>query len=283
MSQVFDPSLPRARRARELLEQKRGGGIKSPITSPGILGARFGSGLIRPPAILPADASERIEHFKSDATRIAAGAADAVSGVLCAARTHTGAWLALQPAPAALLSLLFIGCVRFIGAMGKTSDMRWLLEKLPAALTSILAPAPAWYDVRGRFGTNHQWIESLEKPVFAAPCVVHRVMWMGLHLCMAAACYRLLTTTRARLSDKRLAIGMFAVQALRNAFWSFAVLGTRSTIIGSIFFAVSTALLIPTVRACAKVDRLAGRLMLPVLGWVGYTCLCMCAMAVMNH
>jgi translocator protein len=93
-------------------------------------------------------------------------------------------------------------------------------------------------------------------------------VWTVLYGMMAAAAW--LVWRRRGIRGARVALLLYGLQLAANALWSWLFFAWREgawafvDIVGLLF------LLVATVVAFARCDRLAAALLLPYLGWVGF-------------
>ncbi|MDY6996396.1 MAG: TspO/MBR family protein [Actinomycetota bacterium] len=141
-------------------------------------------------------------------------------------------------------------------------------KSLMALAISVLAVVAA--AVLGGLATSSaaQEYGRLEQPGWAPPSWVFGPTWTVLYLLMAVAAW---LVWRAGPSPQcRRALALYAVQLVLNAAWTplFFGLGWR----GVAFFELSALLLvlIGTVVAFWRLNRIAGALLLPYLAWSAF-------------
>jgi tryptophan-rich sensory protein len=108
----------------------------------------------------------------------------------------------------------------------------------------------------------------LERPSWAPPGSVFGPVWSLLYLMMAVAAWRV--WRRAGWQAGRGALLLFLVQLVLNALWSWLFFAWQ---LGPVAFAevlLLWALILATLLAFWRHDRIAGALLLPYLGWVGF-------------
>jgi tryptophan-rich sensory protein len=108
-----------------------------------------------------------------------------------------------------------------------------------------------------------QWYRDLSKPRWTPPDWVFPVTWTTLYLLMSFAAMRV-----APLPGSAQAMGFWAVQITVNALWSPVFFGlkrirTAMLVVSLLWLAVAVTLI-----SFARIDGLAGLLMLPYLVWV---------------
>ncbi|WP_370676360.1 TspO/MBR family protein [Pleomorphomonas sp. PLEO] len=115
------------------------------------------------------------------------------------------------------------------------------------------------------------WYESLVKPPFNPPNSVFGPVWTVLYILMAWAFFRVLRSPRGAARGH--AILLFLVQITLNAAWSVAFFGFHSPGTGLVVIVMLVTALAATVHAFLAVDRIAGGVLIPYLGWVAFAAL----------
>ena len=113
------------------------------------------------------------------------------------------------------------------------------------------------------------WYAALSKPSWTPPRTVFPIAWTILYALIAVALWRLWdrippSPTRAR------ALRLFLVQVALNAAWSPVFFGLHAIAAGLVVIVALVIVLLGTVLAVMRVDRLSGALLLPYLAWVIY-------------
>ncbi len=112
------------------------------------------------------------------------------------------------------------------------------------------------------------WYASLTKPPFNPPPWVFGPVWTVLYAMMAVAAWRV--WLRAPSPGRRGALASFAVQLALNAGWSQVFFGMeRPDVAFGVIAALWIALAV-TVFLFFRIDRFAGCLLAPYLGWVTF-------------
>ena len=112
------------------------------------------------------------------------------------------------------------------------------------------------------------WYAGLAKPWFNPPDRVFGPAWTLLYLAMIAAFFRVLR--REPTPTRRAAIVWFLAQIVINALWSVAFFTGRSPLAGLVVIAALWPAIALTIRAFARLDRLAALLLVPYLAWVSF-------------
>ena len=131
----------------------------------------------------------------------------------------------------------------------------WLLVSLGTGAAGALATrdAPAFY-------------ADLMKPGWAPPGWLFGPVWTTLYVLMGVAAW--LVWRKAGWSGASGALSLFVAQLIANALWSWIFFAWRR---GGFAFAeiiVLLGLIVATMVAFARVQRVAAFLLLPYLGWV---------------
>ncbi|MBL8575438.1 MAG: tryptophan-rich sensory protein [Hyphomicrobiaceae bacterium] len=139
--------------------------------------------------------------------------------------------------------------------------------------------------ILGSFATPKaavEWYPSLVKPWFTPPGTVFAPIWTVLYLMMAVAVWRV---GRAGAADaaRRAAVGVFAVQLALNMGWSWAFFAGRSPGLALAVILVLLDCVVLVYWRFSRIDELAGRLILPYLGWVGFAALLNLAIVLANR
>lgn len=124
------------------------------------------------------------------------------------------------------------------------------------------------------------WYAHLAKPPFVPPSWVFAPVWTALYLAMAVAAWRVARTPPG--PARRRALVLFFVQLGLNALWSPAFFGARSPLLGLVVIVPLWLAILATLRAFARLDRLAGLLFWPYLAWVSFASLLVVAILILN-
>lgn len=112
------------------------------------------------------------------------------------------------------------------------------------------------------------WYPTLSKPTWTPPNWAFSPVWTVLYVMMATAGW--IVWMRGRSSSAAVALGLFAVQLVLNAAWSWLFFGMRSVAAGLVDIALLWCAILATIIAFWRVSVLAGALMMPYLLWVSY-------------
>jgi translocator protein len=113
------------------------------------------------------------------------------------------------------------------------------------------------------------WYDALAKPPLTPPNWVFGPAWTTLYLLMSVAFYRILRLDPATPRRAR-AILLFAAQLLFNAGWSFAFFAAHSPLLGLAVILPMEALILATIHAFSRLDRIAALCLVPYALWVAF-------------
>jgi benzodiazapine receptor len=111
------------------------------------------------------------------------------------------------------------------------------------------------------------WYMALEKPSFNPPNWLFAPVWTTLFILMGISAF-LVWRVGLKEANVRIALIIFIIQLILNAFWSIAFFGLRSPIAGLIVIIVLWIAILLAILSSIKVSRLAGVLLIPYILWV---------------
>jgi tryptophan-rich sensory protein len=117
------------------------------------------------------------------------------------------------------------------------------------------ADAPAFY-------------AALVKPPWSPPPQVFGPVWTVLYLSMAVAAW--LVWRERGWARARGALGLFVLQLVLNALWSWLFFAWHRGALALADIVVLAALIVATLIAFARIRRLAAWLLVPYLAWVSF-------------
>ena len=112
------------------------------------------------------------------------------------------------------------------------------------------------------------WFDTLVLPSFQPPNIAFPIAWTILYLLMGTAAW--LIWRQYGCSGARTAFWLFGVQLVLNFAWTPVFFGARSISGGLILIVVILIAVLATTIAFWRKATLAGVLLLPYLGWVGF-------------
>jgi len=129
----------------------------------------------------------------------------------------------------------------------------------------------------GQFATYPNlapWYAGLVKPSFSPPNWVFGPVWTTLYMLMAFAVWRILRLPAAS-AERRWALILFFAQLALNAAWSWMFFAARNPLLSLINIVPQVLLIIATIVTFYRIDKTAGRCLMPLAAWV-------CFAAVLN-
>lgn len=137
----------------------------------------------------------------------------------------------------------------------------------------------------GSFATRAKipgWYASLHKPSFSPPSWLFAPAWTLLYILMGIA---LFLVWRRGLDTRgvKVALVVFFLQLILNAFWSFAFFGAESPLAGLVVIVALWAMIVGTIAAFAPVSRGAAVLLVPYILWVSFAGILNASIYVLNR
>ena len=111
-----------------------------------------------------------------------------------------------------------------------------------------------------------EWYPSLAQPVFSPPAWIFAPVWTALYLLMGYAAWRVWRVSGLR----NIAMALYALQLALNFIWPVIFFGQHKIEAAFIEILILLAAILMTTIAFWRRERLAGLLLLPYLGWVGF-------------
>jgi tryptophan-rich sensory protein len=113
------------------------------------------------------------------------------------------------------------------------------------------------------------WYAGLSKPPLNPPPWVFGPVWTTLYILMGLAAFLI---WRKGLAHRgvRLALGIFILQLVLNALWSFLFFGLQSPTLGLICIILLWLSIVWTMVAFGKISRPAMYLLIPYIAWVSF-------------
>ncbi|AHB40758.1 MAG: hypothetical protein ACD_25C00269G0020 [uncultured bacterium] len=125
------------------------------------------------------------------------------------------------------------------------------------------------------------WYASLNKPFFSPPEWIFAPVWSLLYILMAIALY-LVWKKDSPQQDKTKAIILYAIQLSLNALWSVIFFGMREPGIALAEIVVLETVIILTALSFRKMSKVAARLFIPYIIWVGFAAILNLSIVVLN-
>jgi benzodiazapine receptor len=113
------------------------------------------------------------------------------------------------------------------------------------------------------------WYAGLVKPWFNPPNWIFGPVWTTLYLMMVFAGWCILRLPEAS-AERRGALGLFFVQLALNAAWSWMFFAANSPLLGLINIIPQILVIVATIVAFYRIDRMAGWCLVPLAAWVSF-------------
>jgi tryptophan-rich sensory protein len=152
--------------------------------------------------------------------------------------------------------------------VAKTQATAWRRDIGLAALPVIAVVAASALGQVATFPNLAPWFAGLIKPGFNPPNWLFGPVWTALYALMAFAAWRIL-----RLSPspaRRNALILFWTQLALNAAWTWLFFAAHSPLLGIVDILPQLLLIIATMVAFGRLDKLAGWCLAPLAVWVAY-------------
>jgi tryptophan-rich sensory protein len=127
--------------------------------------------------------------------------------------------------------------------------------------------------------TVHDWYQTLAKPAFNPPDFLFGPVWTLLYLLTAIAAWRI---WRSAHPLRRRALALYATQLLCNFLWSPLFFGLRQPTLALIDIAVMVPIALACLPLFLRIDRVAGWLWLPYVGWISFALVLNSAIVLLN-
>lgn len=143
------------------------------------------------------------------------------------------------------------------------------LRPLPAGVMSAALAIGA--AVIGNMATmpNLPWYDGLAKPPLTPPNWVFSPAWTTLFILMAIAFYRVLRLD-PETPGRQQAVTLYIVQLVFNVGWSYAFFAAQNPALGLSEIIPFEGLVLATIYAFWRVDRVAAWLLIPYAMWVAF-------------
>lgn len=118
------------------------------------------------------------------------------------------------------------------------------------------------------------WYAALNKPIFSPPNWVFGPVWTILYILMGLSLY--LVWLKKRIPS------VFWVQLILNAVWSILFFGLKNPTLAFVDVVALWVSIVLTIKALAKINKLAGNLLIPYFAWVSFASFLNLAIVVLN-
>lgn len=121
--------------------------------------------------------------------------------------------------------------------------------------------------IGARFGPD-EWYFQLRKPVWTPPGYLFGPVWTFLNAAMGVSAW--LVWRKHGFRDARLALSLFGAQLVLNGAWTWIFFGLHAPGAAFLEIAVLWLLILATLIAFWRKQKVAAILLLPYLLWVGF-------------
>lgn len=125
------------------------------------------------------------------------------------------------------------------------------------------------------------WYVTLNKPFFTPPNWLFAPVWITLYLLMGVSAF---LVWRKGLANRQvqIALTIFGVQLIFNAFWSVAFFGLKSPLAGLIVIIVLWIAIVLTILKFFKISKTAGLVLIPYILWVSFAAFLNVTIVILN-
>lgn len=117
------------------------------------------------------------------------------------------------------------------------------------------------------------WYLTIKKPVFNPPNWVFAPVWTLLFIMMGIAAGLVWDKLKDNRELVKKGLFLFTIQLLLNIFWSYIFFSLKNLLLATIEIVLLLLIIFETYSVFKKVDKLAGRLLIPYLVWVSFATL----------
>lgn len=114
------------------------------------------------------------------------------------------------------------------------------------------------------------WYPTLVKPSFNPPNWIFAPVWSMLYVMMGVAAGLVWDRIDAEKEVVKKALILFAIQLALNALWSYLFFGLKNPMLASLEVIILWLMIYETYIQFAKINKIAGYLLIPYLFWVGF-------------
>ena len=114
------------------------------------------------------------------------------------------------------------------------------------------------------------WYPTLVKPSFNPPNWIFAPVWTSLYIMMGIAAGLVWNQIASNKELVTKALQFFAVQLVLNALWSYLFFGLHNPMLAGLEIIILWLMIYETQIQFAKINSLAGYLLLPYLAWVSF-------------
>jgi benzodiazapine receptor len=155
--------------------------------------------------------------------------------------------------------------------MTQIQSLGWRRDIGIAILPVVAVIAASVLGQLATFPNLTPWFAGLVKPSFNPPNWVFGPVWTTLYALMAFAAWRILRLPPS--PARRTALFLFFVQLALNVAWSWMFFAAQSPLLGLVNVVPQFLVIVATLVAFSRLDRVAGWCLAPLALWVGYASL----------
>jgi tryptophan-rich sensory protein len=113
------------------------------------------------------------------------------------------------------------------------------------------------------------WYATLVKPSFSPPNYLFGPVWTILYIMMGISLY-IIWNKGIKNKNVKAALYIFGIQLILNTIWSPVFFGAHALFLALIIIIALWFYIVKTIKAFAKIDKLASYLLYPYLAWVSF-------------
>ncbi len=114
------------------------------------------------------------------------------------------------------------------------------------------------------------WYPTLVKPSFNPPNWIFAPVWSMLYVMMGVAAGLVWSRMEYEKEVVKNALVLLAIQLALNALWSFLFFGLKNPMLAGLEIIILWLMIFETYVKFAKINKIAGYLMIPYLLWVSF-------------
>lgn len=114
------------------------------------------------------------------------------------------------------------------------------------------------------------WYPTLVKPSFNPPNWIFAPVWSMLYVMMGVAAGLVWNRIDTEKEAVKKALILFAIQLALNALWSYLFFGLKNPMLAGLEVIILWLMIYETYIQFAKINKIAGYLLIPYLFWVGF-------------
>jgi tryptophan-rich sensory protein len=114
------------------------------------------------------------------------------------------------------------------------------------------------------------WYPTLVKPTFNPPNWIFAPVWSMLYVMMGVAAGLVWSKIESDKEAVKKALVVFAIQLALNALWSYLFFGLHNPLLAGLEIIILWLMIYETYIQFAKINKIAGFLLIPYLLWVSF-------------